>query len=140
MHTPDLRRIRRSVAWFEPCGPALIAQAVRFAADRDADIAALLPDDQENMNTLLFRTLVHVVNHAENFALLEAQLATVAARARKVGVRATQLPTMRDALLEALAGLAGREWSPQLERDWRTLLDAVIGAMLTVPAAKRQAA
>jgi hypothetical protein len=47
---------------------------------------------------------------------------------------------MRDALLEALAGLAGREWNPQLERDWRTLLDAVIGAMLTVPAAKRQAA
>lgn len=140
MHTPDLRRIRRSVDWFEPCGPALIAQAARFAADRDADIAALLPDDQEHMNTLLFRTLVHVVNHAENFALLEAQLATVAARARKVGVRANQLPVMRDCLIEALSGLAGREWTPALERDWRMLLDGVIGAMLVGPATKRQAA
>lgn len=140
MHTPDLRRIRRSVDWFAPCGPALIAQAARFAADRDADIAALLPENQEHVNTLLFRTLVHVVNHAENFPLLEAQLATVAVRARKVGVRASHLPIMRDCLIEALAGLAGNQWSPALERDWRTLLDGVIGAMLTAPAARRQAA
>jgi hemoglobin-like flavoprotein len=107
-----------------------MAQAVRLAADADDDIRALLPEDQEHLNTLLFRTLAHVVSHAENFALLEAQMGTVGARARRAGVRGTQLPLMRDALLAALAGLAGEQWTRELEDDWRTLLDGVLGAMV----------
>ncbi len=140
MHTPDLHRIRASFAWFSPCGPALIAQAVRLAADRDDDIRSLLPENQEHLNTLLFRTLGHIVKHADNFALLEAQMATVASRAAKAGVRPKQLPLMRDSLLAALGALAGEQWTPALARDWETLLDAIMGTMLAAPSVTRQAA
>ncbi|HLP83458.1 MAG TPA: globin domain-containing protein [Phycisphaerales bacterium] len=140
MHTPDLRRIRDSFAWFAPCGPALIAQAVRLAADRDEDIRAMLPDDQEHLNTLLFRTLAHVVKHADHFALLEAQLGTVAQRASQVGLRPSQYPLLRDCLLKALANLAGENWTRELAKDWFTLLEGIHGIMLVSAAPARRAA
>jgi hypothetical protein len=140
MHTPNLRRLQASFEWFRPCGPALIAHAIRTASDRNDDLRSIVPDDTSHLTALLFRALSELVARSSGFAKIEQPLAVLGQRAALAGVRASQLPVIRDALLDSMAQLAGGDWSPELHSDWESLLDGAIGVMMAGSLVSRRAA
>src|SRR5262245_32152455 len=106
MNRIQLQRIRASAAWFEPCGPAMIARVMRNLSDRRPGVRALFPDDSARLNKRSFETLMQVVENLHRFQRLEAPLMELGARARQAGLTAAHYRVIRDELLLTMAELA----------------------------------
>lgn len=132
--------LRTSLAYFKPCGPALMARVVRTLGDDHADLRALLPEDTSRLHARWFTTLEQVVGQCERFHRLERVLGDLGLRAAGAGVTPAHHAAVRECLLTAMRDLAGDEWTDELEKSWRLLLDAVSGAMLAGAISGRHAA
>lgn len=132
--------LRQSLAYFRPCGPALVARAVRTIGDANADLAALMPEGTSRLNARWFGTLEQVVESCERFHRLERPLALLGAKAAAAGIVPSHYALIRDHLLAAMADLAGEDWTDELARSWRLLLEAASGAMLAGASSDRRAA
>ncbi|GJQ30219.1 MAG: hypothetical protein HBSAPP03_21030 [Phycisphaerae bacterium] len=132
--------LRTSIAFFKPCGPALMARAVRTLGDEFPDLRALLPDDTSRLHVRWFATLEQIVERCEQFHKLERVLGDAGASAAAAGFTPAHYPIVRDTLLAAMHDLAGEDWTPELEKSWRLLLDATSGAMIAGAFRHRHAA
>jgi hemoglobin-like flavoprotein len=140
MNATQVQRLRRSLAGFRPCGPAMIARVLGILADRSPGVRALFPQDTQGLNRRLFDTLSQIVAALPQFQRLEAPLMALGARAAAAGANAAHYRIARDALLATMAELAGKGWSEDLEGDWALVLDAASGAMLHGSLGRAQAA
>jgi hemoglobin-like flavoprotein len=123
-------RLRLSLDWFRPCGPAMIARVLRNLGERHPRIRALFPDDTTGLNTKLFETLCQIVKYAGRFHRLEQPLMEFGAKAADAGAIPAHYRIVREELLATMAELAGEDWTEGLARDWKFVLEAVSGAML----------
>jgi hemoglobin-like flavoprotein len=130
MNRIEVHRVRKSLDWFRPCGPALVAQTVRQLADNHPSVRSRLPSDTSAWHARWFATLEQVVDNLYSFHTLEPGLSVLGSRAARVGLTPAHMAIIRDELLLAMARLAGDDWSPSLHAGWTTVLDALIGALL----------
>jgi hemoglobin-like flavoprotein len=129
MQRPQIRRVKQSFDWMRPCGPALVAQVLRKLEERHPDTRALFPA-QAKLNKRLFATLEQVVGHLHRYQVLEPALAEAGRDAMARGARPEDFAKVREEMIDAMARLAGEDWTTELDHDWRLVLDAMAGAML----------
>jgi|GEM_PF-3085418 len=129
MNPDQVVRIRRSFEFFRPCGPALVAHAVRGLIDSHSVLSTRLPANPAGLHKRCFETLEQIVKRCDRFGTLEAPLGELGRRAGRHGVSHLYYGAMKQSLLEAMADLAGADWGPELQEAWELLLDATIGAM-----------
>lgn len=133
MHPAQLqqRRLAASYATFTPCGASLCAAVVRQVETLYPDVRTLMPEDPAILNQRLFTTLGQIVEHWDEFPILERPLMELGAKAARCGFsRPAHYARLRECLMNTMGQLAGREWTPQIQRDWTDLFDATAGAML----------
>jgi len=129
MQRPQIRRVRESFEWMRPCGPALVAQVLRKLGDKHPDTRALFPDGPD-LNRRLFATIEQVVGHLHRYQVLEPALAEAGRDALQRGARPEDFQAVREEMMDAMAKLAGEDWTSDLDADWRLVIDSVAGAML----------
>jgi hemoglobin-like flavoprotein len=129
MERPQIRRVKQSMEWMRPCGPALVAQVLRKLDERHPDTRALFPAGPE-LSKRLFATLEQVVGHAHRYQALEPALAEAGRDVLRRGARPEDFRAVREEMIDAMARLAGEDWTQELDRDWRLVLDAIAGAMM----------
>lgn len=129
MQRPQIRRVKESFEWMRPCGPALVAQVLRKLGDKHPETRALFPDGPD-LNRRLFATMEQVVGHLHRYQVLEPALAEVGRSALQRGVKPEDFQAVREEMIDAMARLAGEDWTGDLDADWRLVIDSVAGAML----------
>ncbi|MFO0858031.1 MAG: globin domain-containing protein [Phycisphaerales bacterium] len=136
-----MRRVRESLDWMRPCGPALVAQVLRQLSEKHPDTRALFPD-QPDLNKRLFATLEQVVKNLSHYTVLEPALMNAGQAAIERGARPEDFSAVRQEMLDAFQRLSGDDWTHELQHDWGFVLDAVAGTMLRASEAsqKRMAA
>lgn len=136
-----MRRVRESLDWMKPCGPALIAQVLRQLSEKHPDTRSLFPD-QPDLSKRLFSTLEQVVKNLSQYPVLEPALMQAGQAAINRGAKAEDFAAVRGEMLDAFGRLSGDDWTHELHRDWGFVLDAVAGTMLraTTPVEQRMAA
>jgi nitric oxide dioxygenase len=75
--------------------------------------------------------LTALVDHIEDAAWLERELAALAASHKSYAVTAEMYPRVGDALLWTLAEACGDAWTPEVDRAWRDAYAAITRAMLS---------
>jgi hemoglobin-like flavoprotein len=135
----NVRGVKRSFEWMRPCGPALVAQVLRRLTDKHPQTRALFPEQPE-LSKRLFATLDQVVGHLHRYQVLEPALAEAGRDALRSGARPQDFEAVREEMIDAMARLAGEDWTEDLDRDWRVVLDSIAGAMLAADESEQAAA
>jgi len=78
----------------------------------------------------LAATLAMLVRNLQFQDLLQDAVMDLGAQHVMFGARPEQYPMVRDSLLYSLSNALGDDWTPQVEADWRALLDNIIIVML----------
>jgi hemoglobin-like flavoprotein len=130
MNRIQAHRVRTSLKWFRPCGPALIARVLRNLGYKHPGVRALFPEDSAQLNKQLFDTLTQVVRSLPHFQRLEEPLMALGVKAAAAGANPAHYRIVRNELLSTMAELADVDWSEELAKDWALVLDAVAGVML----------
>jgi len=130
MNRRQLQNLRDSFDWFAPCGPALIAKVMRNLTDNHPGVRAMFPEEAGPLNERIFATLGQVVRNIERFHKLEGPLGQIGTRCACEGANAAHYRIMREELISVMAELSGADWTDELARDWRDVLEAVSGAMM----------
>ena len=122
-------RLRRS---FQAIAPAADAFADNFY-DRIFAAApmvrAMFPRDMQEQKKLL-ATLAWVVENLEKGEELKARLRQLGQRHEQYGAQAAHYPVVADAMIAAMADIAGSSWDSDIAADWRTALERVADVML----------
>jgi hemoglobin-like flavoprotein len=82
------------------------------------------------LRKMFAQKLTALVDHVEDPAWLQRELAALAANHARYGVTAEAYPWVGDALLETLAEACGEAWTAETEQAWRAVYAAVTRAML----------
>lgn len=130
MNRIQTHRIQSTFKLFEPCGEAFIALVLLRLADKHPHVRRLFPQDTAKLHSVFFATLKQIVRNIDRFSSLEGPLMKLGTDAQAVGATAIAYSTIKVELLATMRELAAEAWTEQSEADWRTALDAVVGAML----------
>ena len=86
----------------------------------------------ETQQRKLLAALALVVRNLRQPAALTKVLSELGARHRGYGAQPEHYPAVADTLLDVMAELAGKLWTPQVHRAWADALQVVTDAMLKV--------
>ncbi len=144
MDSARIMRLRISHGWFAPCGEALVARCFQILEEQHPITRAAFPGSTADLHPRILKTIRQVLGNAHEFRTLEPSLGRLGDRllSQVDGVDAflAHAAAFREAFIAVLAEAGGRSFTPQIERDWRMLLDGVAGAMIAGSAAARRAA
>ncbi|WP_214404038.1 globin domain-containing protein [Pseudonocardia lacus] len=134
---PSADLVRSSYALIEPRSEqaAQVFYASLFAAAPAT--RALFPVNMQVQRSRLLRALVHVVQQVDRPEVLVPFLEQLGRDHRKFGVVAEHYDAVGQALLDALAAVAGPGWTPQVAQAWRDAYAVVAGAMRAAADAER---
>ncbi len=123
------RRLRRSLA-------ELLARDAALVEHFHARLFAARPDlrrhfgaDLQVQACRLRAGLTLLLTLLDRPDELSRELARLTRLHRSAGVHAADLPCARDCLLDALRAAAGGALDPDLDREWRRVLDVVVAAL-----------
>lgn len=85
----------------------------------------------EMLREMFAQKLTALIDHVEDPAWLERELAALAASHKSYAVTAEMYPRVGDALLWTLAEACGDAWTPEVDRAWRDAYAAITRAMLS---------
>ncbi len=122
--------IRKSFAALEPHGsiPGLVFYRRLF--ELDPSLRKLFKGDIEVQSAKLLDMLGVLISHLERTALLEAELRLMGQRHATYGVETQHYETVGKALINMLAEVTGKEFTPEAREAWTALYAAVADAML----------
>ena len=130
MTSQSLARIEKS---FEHMSPR-IDQMTRAFYDKlfsvRPDTRSLFRVDMDNQRQHLAAALALVIKNLQFLDVITEPLQQLGADHARVGVKPEHYPVVRDAMLAAIGGAVGDEWTPELAADWRDLLDLICRVML----------
>jgi hemoglobin-like flavoprotein len=82
------------------------------------------------LRKMFAQKLTALVDHLEDPAWLERELAALATSHNGYGVTAEMYPWVGEALISTLAEACGDAWTPEADRAWRDVYAAITRAML----------
>jgi hemoglobin-like flavoprotein len=110
--------------------PDLTSRFYDVLFERYPEAAALFTRKaRRTQEEMLARALTAVIDHLEDAAWLEEQLAALGAKHVTYGVRPEMYDWVGEALLTTLAAAAGASWSPELEAQWTEAYGAIVALM-----------
>ena len=127
----DLEALETSFDVVAPRGADLVRRfyARLFAAAPEVE-ALFAGTDMPRQEAVLLRTLVLVRKALRDLDAIVPALRALGARHVAYGVRPEHYPVVANALIPAMAEVAGAAWEPRYERAWSAALEVVSGAML----------
>jgi nitric oxide dioxygenase len=123
-------RLRRSFAAIVPSGGAFADLFYDRLFAAAPTVRAMFPHDMAEQKQKLLATLAWVVEHLEQGEALKARLRELGQRHERYGARAADYPVVADAMIAAMAEIAGPNWDGEIAADWRTALERVADIML----------
>jgi methyl-accepting chemotaxis protein len=93
-------------------------------------VRPLFPRGMETQKKMLLSALVLLRRSLRNLDEIVPTLHDLGARHVAYGARPEYYPVVGAALIEAMAEIAGPDWSPEYEQAWSAAFDVVAGAML----------
>lgn len=130
MSPQSLRRIEQS---FDQLEPNVDEMTRRFYDHLFTAMPEVRPLFQVNMDVQRRHFAAALALIARNLRMLDIvtePLRQLGADHARIGVRPEQYPSVRDAMLMAMAETLGPAWTDNLATDWRELLDLICSAML----------
>jgi len=126
----DVEALETSFDLVAPRGDELmnVFYARLFAAA--PTVRPLFPRDMETQKKMLLSALVLLRQSLRNLDEIVPTLHDLGARHVAYGARPEYYPVVGAALIEAMAEIAGPDWSPEYEQAWSAAFDVVAGAML----------
>ena len=127
----DLEALETSFDLVAPRGDELVEMFyVRLFAAAPAVKELFAGTDLPRQRTVLLRTLVLLRKALRDLDAIVPALRSLGARHVAYGVRPDHYPVVADALIAAMAEVAGAAWQPRYERAWSAALEVVSGTML----------
>jgi methyl-accepting chemotaxis protein len=127
----DLEALETSFDLVAPRGDELVEMFyVRLFAAAPAVKELFAGTDLPRQRTVLLRTLVLLRKALRDLDAIVPALRSLGARHVAYGVRPDHYPVVADALIAAMAEVAGAAWQPRYERAWSAALEVVSGVML----------
>jgi len=137
----DLEALETSFDMVAPRGADVVRLTyTRLFAAAPAVRQLFAGTDMERHQTVVLRTLVLVRKALRDLDAIVPALRELGARHVGYGSRAEHYPLVADALIGAMAEVAGAAWQPRYERAWSAALGVVFGAMLEGANAAKDAA
>ena len=130
MDASNITRLETSFNLLAPRGPELIDRFYATLLSRYPEVRTLFPQDMKLQKMKLLSALVLVVESLRRPAQLNEVLLDMGKRHVAYGVKEEHYPYVRDTLLEVMREMAGKAWTPQLEKDWTDALNLVAETML----------
>ena len=127
----DLEALETSFDLVAPRGDQLVEMFyVRLFAAAPAVKELFAGTDLPRQRTVLLRTLVLLRKALRGLDAIVPALRSLGARHVAYGVRPDHYPVVADALIAAMAEVAGAAWQPRYERAWSAALEVVSSVML----------
>ena len=127
----DLEALETSFDLVAPRGDDLVEMFyVRLFAAAPAVKELFAGTDLPRQRTVLLRTLVVLRKALRDLDAIVPALRSLGARHVAYGVRPDHYPVVADALIAAMAEVAGAAWQPRYERAWSAALEVVSSVML----------
>ncbi len=93
-------------------------------------VRAMFPAELTEQKKKLVATLAWVVENLEKGEELKARLRELGRRHEQYGAQPAHYPLVADAMISAMADVAGAAWNHDIAGDWRTALERVADIML----------
>jgi hemoglobin-like flavoprotein len=94
------------------------------------DTRALFQVNMDVQRQHLGAALALIARNLRFLDIMTEPLRELGAGHAHVGVKPEHYPVVRDAMLEAIGGAVGDQWTPQLRADWHELLEMICRVML----------
>src|SRR5580765_4338898 len=126
----DLQALETSFDLVAPRGDELMNEFYSRLFAAAPAVRPLFPDDMQRQKTMLLGALVLLRKSLRDLDAIVPKLRELGARHVAYGARPEHYPLVADALIGAMAEVAGAAWQPRYERAWSAALGVVFGAML----------
>jgi hemoglobin-like flavoprotein len=127
----DLDALETSFDLVAPRGDELMdAFYARLFAAAPAVKPLFAGTDLRRQKTMLLGTLVLLRKSLRNLDAIVPKLHELGARHVAYGARPEHYPVVGEALIGAMAEIAGDAWRPEYERAWAAAFEVVAGAMI----------
>jgi hemoglobin-like flavoprotein len=135
-----IQRLRASLGQMMGQGDRLAVTFYGLLFERYPSVRPLFQSDMSEQRSNLAKTLVWVVAHLDRRDMILPAVRELGRRHVGYGAAAEHYPVVRDALVDAMAIVAGPAWSPALADDWRGSIDLIGRHMVAAARAGRPAA
>ena len=126
----DLDLLETSFDLLAPRGDELMDEFYDRLFAAAPAVRPLFPDDMRRQKTMLLGTLVLLRKSLRDLDAIVPKLRELGARHVAYGTRPEHYPVVGEALLGAMASLAGSSWSREIETAWTNAFEIVAGAMI----------
>lgn len=123
-------RLRTSLATLTTDPDALASRFYAKLFDRFPQLRAMFPADMTVQRGKLMQTLDWVIGNLDRPSEIRPAVAALGQRHVGYGAKPEHYPPVRDALVDAMAEIAGKDWSRDLDADWRQAIDLLAEMML----------
>ena len=123
-------RLRRSFAAIVPAADAFADTFYARIFAAAPGVREMFPADLREQKTKLLAMLAWIVEHLEQGETLKARLRELGRRHEQYGAQPAHYPVVTDAMIAAMADVAGPTWDNEIAADWRTALERVADIML----------
>ena len=125
MTQPSIDRVRRNYALLAPHLGQITSRFYDELFTALPETRALFDGDMAVQQRHLAAALALIVRNLDRLDLLEEPLRDLGAGHARAGVRPHHYAPVRDAMLRAIAAVAGDGWTSELADDWRALIETV---------------
>lgn len=126
----DLELLETSFDLLAPRGDELMDEFYERLFAAAPEVRPLFPEDMRRQKTMLLGALVLLRKSLRDLDAIVPKLRELGARHVAYGARPEHYPVVGGALLTAMAKLAGRQWTREIENAWSNAFEVVAGAML----------
>lgn len=127
----DARALETSFDEVAPRGDELVDEFYRRLFEAAPAVLPLFADtDMQRQKTMLLGMLVLLRKSLRDLRGILPKLRELGARHVTYGAQPEHYPVVGEALIAAMATVAGAAWRPEHERAWREAFAVVAGAML----------
>lgn len=111
-------------------GEALMQEVYQRFFEAQPDTRTLFADNLDQQYCRMFQTLSLAISSLHSFHSMTPSIRALGSFHAAKGVTLEQYPLWTDAFCGALAHAKGKDWSPEREAAWRSLLDLVAATMI----------
>lgn len=126
----QINRLSLSFKIIEPRLGEVISSFYTKLFETAPQVRGLFPAEMDEQEKHLGSALKLVAQNAADIENLAGPLREMGARHAGYGTEEAHYPVVRDTMLFALAEVAGYAWTPQLNEDWGSALNAVAAYMI----------
>ena len=126
----DTDALRESFTLVAERAPDLTGRFYAILFARRPEVRAMFAPSMRRQEEMLTRALAAVLEHLEDGPWLAGTLRALGAKHVAYGVTDEMYDWVGAALLEALADVAGADWTPRVAKAWTDAYGAISGLMM----------